>query len=211
LLASALRDSSGDPELAIQHAAEFLQSPFILFGVYGYLGLAIPVIEELLKTMAVWPFLRRGLPASAAFLGGALGGAGYALFEALFLTQPGETWLGTTVARLGATVLHVFTAALTSYGLVEAVRRRRYLVGLATLLAAIAMHALWNLSAVTIGIATAPIATSPPPLGPEFGSLAVLALVALAVGSSLGLVLAWGRLARGSGEASEKAPATIPG
>jgi hypothetical protein len=34
----------------------------------------------------------------------------------------------------------------------DAVRRRRYAVGVASFVAAIALHALWNLAAVTIGI-----------------------------------------------------------
>lgn len=196
----SFQQATADPDLALQSAGEFLKSPFILIGLYGYVGLAIPVIEELLKTMAVWPFLRRGLSGSEAFLAGALGGAGYALFEALFLTQPGEAWLATTFARVGATLLHVFTAALTSYGLMQAVRRRRYAVGVGTFLAAMAMHALWNLAAVTIGISSIPITTSaPPPLG-VFNALAALLIIGLTVTSALGLVLAWGRLGREDAE-----------
>ena len=197
---SALQQTAADPDLALQSAGEFFQSPFVLIGLYGYVGLAIPVIEELIKTMAVWPFLRRGLPAAEAFLGGALGGAGYALFEALFLTQPGEAWIVTTIARIGATALHVFTAALTSYGLMQAFRRKRYAVAVGTFLAAMAMHGMWNLAAVTIGISSVPItASSPPPLA-GFGGAAVLLLIALAAASALGLVLIWGRLARSEAE-----------
>jgi hypothetical protein len=191
--AATFRDST-DPDLALQAAGELLASPFVLIGVYGYVGLAIPVIEEIIKTMAVWPFLRRGLSSAEAFLGGALGGAGYALFEALFLTQPGEAWIATTFARIGATLLHVFTAALTSYGLMRGVRTRRYAVTVGTVLAAIAMHALWNVSAVTIGISSTPIGASPELPGAGVNGLAVLVLVALTLTSASGLVLAWGRL-----------------
>jgi hypothetical protein len=191
--AATFRDTT-DPELALQAAGELLASPFVLIGVYGYVGLAIPVIEELIKTMAVWPFLRRGLSSAEAFLGGALGGVGYALFEALFLTQPGEAWIATTFARIGATLLHVFTAALTSYGLMRGVRTRRYAITVGAVLGAIAMHALWNLSAVTIGISSTPIGASPEPPGAGVNGLAVIVLLALTLTSALGLVLAWGRL-----------------
>jgi hypothetical protein len=183
-----------DPDLALEAAGKLLESPFVLIGLYGYVGLAIPVIEELVKTMAVWPFLRRGLPATEAFLGGALGGVGYALFEALFLTQPGEAWLATTFARIGATMLHVFTAALTSYGLMRGVRSRQYGLAVVTLLAAIVMHALWNLSAVTIGISSTPIGASPQVPVAGVNGLPVFLLVALTVTSALGLTLGWGRL-----------------
>jgi hypothetical protein len=196
--ASTLGQSLPDPDQAMQDAGAFLQSPLVLIGLYGYVGLAIPLIEETIKTMAVWPFLRRGLSPAEAFLGGALGGAGYALFEALFLTQPGEAWIATTLARIGATALHMFTAALTSYGLMEAVRRRRYAVGVATFVAAIALHALWNLAAVTIGISSIPITTSTPPPLAAWSGMAALLILGLATISGLGLVLAWGRLARGT-------------
>jgi hypothetical protein len=193
---TTLQQGAIDPDLAMQDAGAFLQSPFVLIGLYGYVALAIPVIEELIKTMAVWPFLRRGLTATEAFLGGALGGAGYALFEALFLTQPGEGWVATTLARIGATSLHVFTAGLTSYGLMQAVGRKRYAVAVGTFLAATAMHALWNLAAVTIGIGSVPIAASTPPPLADFSGAAALLLIVLSVVSILGLALVWERLAR---------------
>lgn len=199
-LTTTFQQTPPDPDLALQNASDFLRSPLVLAGLYGYVGLAIPVIEELIKTMAIWPFLRRGLSAGEAFLGGALGGVGYALFEALFLTQPGEAWLPTTFARIGATLLHVFTAALTSWGLMQAVRGRRYAVGVGAFLVAITMHSLWNLAAVTIGISSLPMETSAPPALAGLGGVAAVLLTVLAGIAALGLVLAWGRLSRGAPE-----------
>jgi hypothetical protein len=200
--ASTIQQTAANPDLAFESAMGLLRSPLVLIGVYGYVGLAIPFIEELLKTMAVWPFLRRGLSGAEAFLGGALGGAGYALFEALFLTQPGEGWLVTTLARVGATMLHVFTAALTSYGLMRAFHGRRYGVTAATFIVAMSMHALWNMAAITIGISSVPMAPSTPagpsaPLG-----IAGVMLLTLAAASALGLVFAWGRFKGDGAEAS---------
>ncbi|HMK09387.1 MAG TPA: PrsW family glutamic-type intramembrane protease [Anaerolineales bacterium] len=189
-----LEQSSMDPEAALQSMGELLKSPLVLLAVYGYVGLAIPFLEELIKTMAVWPFLRRGLAADEAFLGGALGGAGYALFEALFLTQPGETWVGTTFARVGASLLHIFTAALTSYGLMRAFRKRRPGLAVVTFVAAMTMHALWNMAAITIGISSIPFgATASPPAGNSNGLVALLLLGLTAV-SAVGLVAPWRRL-----------------
>ena len=188
--------SSMDSEAATEFAIRFLQSPLALAGVYGYLALAIPAIEELVKTMAVWPFLRRGLSPAEAFLGGALGGAGYALFEALFLTQPGEVWLITTVARAGATLLHVFTAALASWGLLEGVRRRRFWVTLAAFAVAISMHGLWNLMAVTIGISSVPVDAGIPATLAGLANLAPALLACLTTASAIGLITAWRLLNR---------------
>jgi hypothetical protein len=63
-----------------------------------------------------------------------------------------------------------------------------------------AMHALWNLAAVTIGISSVPITASTPPPLAGFSGAAVLVLIALAAASAVGLVLAWGRLARSEAE-----------
>lgn len=192
-----------DPDLALDLAERLLQSPLAIAAAYGYLALVIPVLEEAIKTMAVWPFLRKGLPPAEAFLGGALGGAGYALFEALFLTQPGEGWFMTTLARSGATLLHVFTAAVTSWGLMEGVRRRRYRTMAVAFAGALTMHAAWNASAVTIGISSIPLdgVVSPSIEGLAAAAPAVLTLL-IAV-SILGLTLVWKRLPTTSASAGK--------
>src|SRR4030065_667202 len=110
-----------------------------------------PIVEETLKAIAVGPFLRRGLTPAEAFLSGTLAGAGYAMFEALFLTQPGQGWVETMLARVGATFVHVFTAGLSSWGLVEGFRYRRWSKCVLAALAAFAIHGAWNASAVGIG------------------------------------------------------------
>lgn len=190
-----------DPEALTDIAGRMLTSPLALAATYGYLALVIPIVEEVIKTMAVWPFLRRGLSPAEAFLGGALGGAGYALFEALFLTQPGEAWLALTIARAGATLLHVFTAALTSWGLIEGVRRRRYGVAAGTFLVAVAMHAAWNAAAVTIGIESVPVEAPSATLS-GLAALSPALLAGLVVLSAVGLTAGWRRLSTETAEPS---------
>jgi hypothetical protein len=177
-------------------ASTLLSSPLAIAAIFGYVALVIPLIEEVIKTMAVWPFLRSGLSGAEAFLGGALGGAGYALFEALFLTQPGEAWVLTTLARSGATVLHMFTAAVTSWGLMQGVRHRRFGRMVGAFAVGLGMHAAWNAAAVTIGLASIPLT---PDVTAPWGGLASLApflLAGLILVSVSGLTLAWGRLQR---------------
>ncbi len=121
-------------------------------GLLLFLGLLVPVIEESLKTAAIWPFLPAGLSSDEAFLGGALGGAGFALAEALFVTQPMAGWVVTAVARSGATLMHALATGLACWGLAEALTRRRWLEGGVALLSSIVLHGLWNISAVAIGL-----------------------------------------------------------
>jgi hypothetical protein len=205
-LSAMFADSSSlDPQAATEAALGVLQSPVALVAIYGYVALAIPMMEELVKTMAVWPFLRRGLSPAQAFLGGALGGAGYALFEALFLTQPGEVWLVTTIARSGATLLHVFTAALGSWGLMEGVRRRRYGVMAGAFAAAVLMHGLWIMAAVTIGVSSAPVDTAIPPALSGVVSVVPALLAMLTIISATGLLVGWRLL----GTAAEAPPPAV--
>lgn len=183
-----------DPEALTQLSNQLLTSPVAIAGAYGFLALVIPIVEEVIKSMAVWPFLRRGLAPAEAFLGGALGGAGYALFEALFLAQPGEAWLMTTIARTGATFLHAFTAALTGWGLMEGVRRKRYGVMIGAFAAALTMHAAWNAAAVTIGIGSVPLDSGLPSAFAGAAAGAPVLLAGLIVVSVVGLTAGWKRL-----------------
>lgn len=186
--------SPADPQAVENLLRPILGSPAALLAVYGYVGLAVPAIEEAAKTMAVWPFLRRRITGAEAFLGGALGGAGYALFEALFLTQPGDAWLVTTIARSGASLLHIFTAGLTSWGLVSAVRSRRWFLLIGTYATSVGLHAAWNVAALTQGLASVPIETAAPTVAGGSTALTLAWMTGLSLMSFLGLVLVWGRL-----------------
>ena len=127
-----------------------LGQPGVLWIILGYVVIVVPLIEEAAKTMAVWPFLRKGLSPASAFIGGAIGGAAYGLFEALFLTQPGPAWTTTMIARIGATVMHSFTAGISSWGLNQAVCNRNWNRFGRAYLVAVVMHALWN--GIALGI-----------------------------------------------------------
>lgn len=129
---------------------QVLSQPGVLLIILGYTVIIVPLIEEAAKTMAVWPLLRRGLSPASAFIGGAIGGAAYGLFEALFLTQPGPAWTTTMIARIGATVMHSFTAGLSSWGLTQAVGNRNWGRLGRAYLGAVLMHALWN--GIALGI-----------------------------------------------------------
>lgn len=175
-----------------ENAFRLLLHPWVVTGVLGFVAGLVPFIEEAVKGLAVLPLARRLTPA-AAFVGGAIGGAGYALFEALFLTQPDPSWLSTTIGRGGATLMHAFAAALTGWGISQVAQRRRWSIGLLAYLTAVGMHALWNATAIGVallqlsqelgGASPAPVLAAAQQAGPVL--LAALSLVAL-VGLPLG-------------------------
>ncbi len=122
----------------------------------GYVSLAVPLVEEALKSLALWPLLRRRLTVGEAWLGGVLCGAGYALFEALLLAQPGPAYLLTIIARAGATWMHAFSAGLTGWGIGRLMRGggwRSLALGYGS---AVVIHGLWNLAGVAFGLVSMP-------------------------------------------------------
>jgi hypothetical protein len=129
-----------------------LGQPLVLIGIFGYLSVAVPLIEEAAKSVALWFTARRQVTLSLAFMSGAIAGGGYGLFEAFFLAQPGEDWLLLMIARAGASIMHMFAAGLTGLGVGYVIIRRRYWRGIALYLAAVVLHGIWNLAALGIGL-----------------------------------------------------------
>jgi len=165
-----------------------MDEPWVILLILGYIVLVVPIIEEAVKTLAIWPLLRHRLTPAAAFIGGVLGGAGYGLFEALFLTQPGSLWATTMIARIGATLIHTFTAGVASWGLAQAVRERRWgRLGLAYF-TAVGIHALWNAAAIGIVIGTLVGESQPTkPASGLLGMISISGVIFLVVLSALAL------------------------
>lgn len=134
-----------------ENAIRLLLQPWVVAALFAFVAGLVPLIEEAVKSLSVLVIARRLDPASA-FVGGAIGGAGYALFEALFLTQPDPSWLTTMAGRGGATMMHAFTAALTGWGISQVIHQRRWGRLALAYLTAVSMHALWNATAIGVGL-----------------------------------------------------------
>ena len=152
-LLQGFSQSRGVPETFLfEQLNAFLRQPIVLVGIFGYLSIAVPLIEESSKSIAVWLTARRRMTLSLAFMTGAIAGGGYGLFEAFFLAQPGEDWVALMIARSGASIMHMFAAGLTGLGIGYIVLHRRYGRGIALYLGAVALHGIWNLAALGIGL-----------------------------------------------------------
>lgn len=152
LLEPLLRRTAASVAPVEDNAIRLLLNPWVVTGIFGFVSGLVPLIEEAVKSLSIVPLARRLSPAEA-FAGGAVGGAGYALFEALFLTQPDPVWLTTMVGRGGATLMHAFTAALTCWGVSQVICGRRRWGRLAlAYLTAVSMHAVWNATAIGVGL-----------------------------------------------------------
>jgi hypothetical protein len=135
-----------------------------------------------------------------------LAGAGYGLFEALFLSQPGPEWSITAVGRIGAAFMHAATAGITSWGLMEWARERRWSRALAAYGVAVLGHALWNLAALSAGYEALLRETGPAGTQGEALSFLSVGSVVVLVALSLTAVALIARRARLGSEPSEGLP-----
>jgi RsiW-degrading membrane proteinase PrsW (M82 family) len=125
-------------------------SPLIIAGTLVLVVVVVPVVEETAKTLVVGVAGRWFRPTQAqALLWGVASGAGFAAAENLFNGAVGgaDAWVFGALARVGATIMHCFTAALVAWGWSQlwTVRRPGRLV--ACYLTAITLHGIWNTAA----------------------------------------------------------------
>lgn len=154
-LSARLLNAAGDPEVILRIYRPILRQPLVLFGMAAIFTVFVPLIEEALKPLAVWLLAGERLtPAEGFWLGGVCG-AGFALVESLFsvIGADATSWMTLAVGRIGTTTLHITTAALMGGALAQAWQSRRYeRLGLIYLLV-VGLHGLWNLLALTSGLA----------------------------------------------------------
>jgi hypothetical protein len=178
----------GDP----QRLLDLALSPAFVVGVVGIAAVAAPLIEEVMKALAisVGGAVVRPDPARA-FVWGVASGAGFAIVENAFAgTVAGQSaWLGVVISRLGASVLHAFTGGLVGWAwgqLWSGGTIRRFVACVA---GAGFVHGLWNL--VAVGIALVPLAADSRSGQPTWAVLmSVVPVAGLLLLGALGLALA---------------------
>ncbi len=194
-LAQRLATSSASPAATARTLGPYLFRPAVILAVLSFWAGVVPLIEETFKPIGVWLLARRPLTPAEGLAAGVLSGAGYALFESLFLGSSSPAWTSTVVARIGTGVIHIFTTALTGWALASAWGQGRYGRLAGAYLVAVLTHAAWNavaLLAVFKTFAEADL-TQPTSLSRLFSTLGaaspyILAALALAVFSALVLI-----------------------
>lgn len=143
-LAQRLQYAPPDPEVILRILQPFISNPVVISSILLYIALFVPLIEEATKPIGVWFLAGRNLSPVEGFAAGLLSGAGYALFENLFLATASEQWTSLVLARLGTGAVHIFTTSLVGWGLASAWSQGRYLrLGL-SFAGAVSIHGLWN-------------------------------------------------------------------
>jgi hypothetical protein len=181
-LAIQLQGSSPNWNDLIRELVPFILNPGIIFLVFTFISVLVPLLEEALKPIGVWFLAGQKLNPAQGFGYGILSGAGFGLFENLGNTSGGATdWALLASTRISTLLLHCFTAGLLGWALVSAWGERRYLrLGMVYALAVI-VHGLWNGMALLSAASSLPSVTNInlPASLPQIGTLSSWGIVAM--------------------------------
>lgn len=140
-------------------ANQVLSNPVIVALLISLVAGVTPLLEELLKPLALWLYAGDRLTPAQGFVGGALCGAAFGLWENLSALAGAGNGSGVLilVARVGSLLLHITATAIFGWGLASFWEQRRYLGRLiGTYLLAVGLHAFWNLFGVLSAVPVTP-------------------------------------------------------
>lgn len=136
-----------------------LTSSQAIYALFFAFGLLIPLVEEFLKPLMVWVFVRRNLKPSEGFALGLISGAAFALIESLFALNAtgGSDYYAIALGRTGTGLLHTFTTGMMGWALAATWRDGKgWRLGLAYGGAAL-LHGAWNSFALVMGFGSLPL------------------------------------------------------
>ena len=150
---SKILNQETNPDVILNLLAPYLSNAGVIAVLIGYIGLIVPLIEELLKPLGVWLFAWKIESPAQGFALGMLSGAAFALVESLNASGTGSAeWPVIVSVRAGTSLLHMMASGLVGWGIVSAFREKRYLRLPAAYFCAVAIHGLWNSCAVGAGL-----------------------------------------------------------
>jgi hypothetical protein len=155
-LARQLSNSQVDPEALQRILLPYLQQPVVILSLLVVEAGLIPLMEELLKPLAVWILVWRNLTPADGFVTGLICGSAFGLIESLgnLASVSGSSWIIIVLGRTGTGFLHTVATGLVGWGLASAWHDRAYLRLLFSYLTAAALHGLWNVFALLSGLST---------------------------------------------------------
>ncbi len=159
-----------DLELTFQLLKPYLMRPVVIFSLLAVMSGIVPLIEELLKPLAIWSLAGKDLTDREGFVAGLLCGAGFALTEnLLYFTGvfTAQDWTFMVIARAGTGVLHMLGSGLVGWGLARTWRSGKWGFMTLTMVSAVVFHGTWNALAIGAGIAPFLIYGSNPTLGQQ--------------------------------------------
>ena len=142
-----------NPDVLLSLFAPYISNPFAIATGIGYIALIVPLIEELLKPLAVWLFASKIESPTQGFVLGLISGAAFALIESLNASADGTTsWPVIVAVRAGTGILHMTASGLVGWGIVSAFKEKRYGRFFAAYFSAVMIHGIWNAAAIGTGL-----------------------------------------------------------
>jgi len=143
-----------DMTAVINQISPLLQDPGVLAMIFFSFAIAIPLVEEFLKPLALWFFIKNDWTEVEGFSAGLVCGASFALVESVtaIVSLPQDSWTMLLIARVGTGILHTLTAGLTGWALVSAWKTGNYKRLAVAYLISMSLHGLWNCFALLSGL-----------------------------------------------------------
>lgn len=154
-LGMQLQGADMDPQVLSAMMERYMQNPLLIAGLLTVIAGLLPLVEELLKTLALWLYAGDGLTPAEGFVSGLICGGSFALWENLsVLSSVGDgSGTSTLLVRAGTGLLHVTTAAMIGWGIASAVQSRGGIWKLVvTYISAALLHCSWNAASVFVGV-----------------------------------------------------------
>jgi hypothetical protein len=147
-----LASAQANPSAIMHILTPYLENPRVVFASVAFTAALVPLIEELLKPLGLWLFLKRGFSPAEGFEMGLISGAVFALSESLTsIATINSGWGALVIGRAGTGLLHMCTTALVGWGLGMAWQEKKYIKLGAAYLAAVTLHSIWNIFGVLVG------------------------------------------------------------
>jgi RsiW-degrading membrane proteinase PrsW (M82 family) len=189
-IVNRLMTMGDDLEAIVMYFEPYILQPTVIIWALAIIGGVMPIIEEIVKPLALWSLAGRKISPQEGFVGGLLCGAGFALIEnVLYFTTAllADDWLFMAVGRAGTGVLHMLASGLVGWGLASAWRDRKWVFLGLTTLGAFILHGLWNVLSLIFGVLPLFILGSEPSLAQTL--LFNLPIIGLLLLSVLGIIM----------------------
>ena len=144
--------------------ATWLQNPFAILFIQTFVAVLVPLIEELVKPILIFRWIKRPLTPLDGFWLGLIGGASFSIYETfgnianMVLV---EDWYILLITRLGTSLLHMGTTALMGWALMKTFNDKKWFRFIWAYASVVLMHGAWNFFAILQGLASLPMDTPP--------------------------------------------------
>jgi hypothetical protein len=139
--------------------AGYLENPWIFWLVQLFVAFLVPLVEEFIKPILLFRWIKRPLRAIDGFWLGLISGTAFTLIEN-FGNVSGimpQDWFFVTFARYGTSFLHMATSAAMGWALMQTFIDRKVIRAVLVYCGVVILHGIWNFFALLAGFSVLPM------------------------------------------------------